>query len=202
MIGELKLWLSKSNDLDLVDAPSDEVMMQLVAGGAQDTWLSLTPSCTFFNTTYRRRINFIFDYDLNTFKRQIDRISWKRTTNRLLPESLNDEIFRSTDFETCLMNGRFVAAISLFVPYIHTREWGKEHENVLIRVIYALLEGQDIEEKERKKELKEKKRNETLSALNQATITNVRRKRLLESIRKSSEKLCTRYLVKQLPGYN
>ena len=126
-------------------------MMQLVAFGAQDTYLTGCPDITFFTTTYTLRNNFNFDtpYAAHEFARQVMHIDWPQTRIPLLPDQLVNFIFKMTGFETCLRHGRFEAAISLFKSDKHTREWGARHSCILIKTIYALLKDeQDKEHKE------------------------------------------------------
>lgn len=126
-------------------------LMQLVAYGAQDTWLTGRPDITFFRTSYRLHSNFnlITPYAADEFARQIRRIDWPQFRIPLLPDQLVNFVFKLTNFETCLRHGRFDAAISLFESDKHTRDWGAMHSCKLIKTIYGLLKSeQEKEEKE------------------------------------------------------
>ena len=124
--------------------------MQLVAFGAQDTWLTGRPEITFFRTTYTLHSNFnlITPYAADEFARQIMQIDWHRTRIPLLPDQLVNFIFKLTSFETCLTHGRFETAIALFESDKHTRDWGAKHSCVGIKTIYALLKDQQEKEEE------------------------------------------------------
>lgn len=128
-------------------------LMQLVAFGAQDTYLTGRPDITFFRTTYtlRHNLNLITPYAADEFSRQIMQIDWPQTRIPLLPDQLVNFIFKMTSFETCLRHGRFEAAISLFKSDKHTREWGARHSCTFIKTIYALLQDEQQKQEEEQK---------------------------------------------------
>ena len=127
--------------------------MQLVAYGAQDTWLTECPDITFFRTTYTlcNEFNLITPAP-NEFARQIVQIDWPRSRIPLLPDHLVNLVFRMTSLcLTCLRHGRFETAIMLFKSDKHTREWGARHPCQFIKTIYALLKDEQQKEEEEQK---------------------------------------------------
>lgn len=177
-------------------------LVQIVPHGAQDLWLTGYPDITFFKTTYTKQCNikFFIRYDASVFARQILQIDWPQSKLPSLPDHIADAIFRLTDFETCLIHGRFLAAIDMFVPDEHTREWGSSHPCMPVREIYTLLEDQQQKDEIKQAFLRRRRQDQKLAKANRATVKHVRKKHALNRIHIKVACLQTKYYASQLPG--
>lgn len=179
-------------------------LVQLMPHGAQDSWLTNAPDITFFRTTYTKTLNFIFveTIDEHVFARQILQIDWPRSKLLPLPDHITDAIFRLTDFETCLMHGRFETATEMFMPYEHNREWGEHHPCVpiIIRDICALLKDEQHKDRAKKARAVRRKQDKKLAEANRDTVKHVRRKHAMRRVTTTITCLQNKFLAWQLAG--
>lgn len=128
-------------------------------------------------------------------------IDWPRCKLPPLPDHITYAIFRLTDFETCLLHGRFEAAIDMFVPDEYTRKRGSSHPCVEIRAIYALLNAQQQKDIAQKALAKIRRQDKKLAKANRETVKHVRQRHVLSKISSHIACLRTKWLACQLsPG--